>query len=125
MTRKTLFPLLTAAFIAAIPSVFCNAQQPNIILLLADDAGYHDFGFQCDEPALRQATPNIDSIATEGAKFTQAYVSANVCAPSRAGLLTGEYQQRYGFRDNELPRTRIMSAKLSRMTELSASIGSS
>ncbi|EMI43685.1 sulfatase-like hydrolase/transferase [Rhodopirellula sp. SWK7] len=100
MTSKTLFPLLTAAFFAAVSSVFCNAQQPNIVLLLADDAGYHDFGFQCDEPALRQATPNIDSIATEGAKFTQAYVSANVCAPSRAGLLTGEYQQRYGFRDN-------------------------
>lgn len=100
MTSKMFVPLLIWVFFAAISSVPCNAQQPNIVLLLADDAGYHDFGFQCDEPGFRQATPNIDSIAYDGAKFTQAYVSANVCAPSRAGLLTGKYQQRYGFRDN-------------------------
>jgi len=76
------------------------AKQPNILLILADDAGYNDFGFQNNDPACRKATPNIDTIADNGVRFTQAYVSANVCAPSRAGLITGQYQERGGFRDN-------------------------
>jgi arylsulfatase A-like enzyme len=77
-----------------------GAKQPNIVLLLVDDAGYNDFGFQNNEAAYRKATPNIDTLARDGARFTQAYVSANVCAPSRAGLMTGMYQTRGGFRDN-------------------------
>ncbi len=76
------------------------ARQPNIVLILADDAGYNDFGFQHNEPAYQKATPHIDSLARDGTRFTQSYVSANVCAPSRAGMLTGQYQTRGGFRDN-------------------------
>ena len=90
---------LIAAAVAAL-GMAAHAGPPNIILILADDAGYNDFGFQNNEPAYRAATPHIDSIADQGARFTQAYVSANVCAPSRAGLLTGRYQERDGFRDN-------------------------
>jgi len=90
--------LLILTFLAAL--VAQGAKQPNIIILLADDAGYNDFGFQNGEEAYRKATPHIDTLARDGAVFTQAYVSANVCAPSRAGLITGRYQERNGFRDN-------------------------
>ncbi len=69
------------------------ATKPNIILILSDDAGYADFGFQSDRFI---ATPNIDRIAREGVKFTDAYVTAAVCAPSRAGLLTGMNQAEFG-----------------------------
>lgn len=71
--------------------------KPNIIVILVDDAGYVDFGFMGSEDL---DTPNIDNLATEGVIFTDAHVSATVCAPSRAGLLTGKYQQRFGFEAN-------------------------
>lgn len=75
-------------------------DKPNIILLFADDAGYADFGFQGSRT---MKTPNLDRLAQEGMKFTQAYVSAATCGPSRAGLLTGRYQQRFGFEENNVP----------------------
>ncbi|WP_373400015.1 sulfatase [Algoriphagus halophilus] len=75
-------------------------SKPNIVLILADDAGYADFGFQGSKEML---TPNLDSLAAKGVKFTQAYVSAAVCGPSRAGLLTGKYQQKFGFEENNVP----------------------
>lgn len=60
-----------------------GAAKPNILLILADDLGYHDVGFQGD-PQYAPISPNIDTIARDGVRFTQAYVSCNVCAPSRA-----------------------------------------
>ena len=48
-------------------------------------------------------TPNLDELARGGVKFTQGYVSASVCGPSRAGILTGRYQQRFGFEENNVP----------------------
>ena len=87
-----------------------SQDRPNIVLLFVDDAGYADFGFQ---GSADHATPHIDSIATQGVRFTQAYVTASVCSPSRAGLLTGRYQQRFGHEynlpgqdDPELPASR-------------------
>ncbi|HPF96778.1 MAG: sulfatase-like hydrolase/transferase [Mangrovimonas sp.] len=76
-----------------------NPEQnpPNIIVIVADDAGYADFGFMgCKD----LETPNIDNLANNGTIFTDAHVTASVCAPSRAGLLTGKYQQRFGFEAN-------------------------
>lgn len=74
-------------------------SQPNIIVILADDLGYADVGFNgCQDIP----TPNIDKIASQGVKFTQAYVSYPVCGPSRAGLITGRYQDRFGFGRNPL-----------------------
>lgn len=93
-------------FLAALLAILCSgsvhAAQPNIIVILADDAGYADFGFQGggingDFAAL---APNLDSLATNGVKFTSGYVSGPVCCPSRAGLLTGRYQQRFGMEQN-------------------------
>jgi arylsulfatase A-like enzyme len=73
--------------------------NPNIIIILTDDQGYGDVGFNgCKDIA----TPNIDKIAKNGVVFTNGYVSYAVCAPSRAGLLTGRYQDKFGFSRNPL-----------------------
>lgn len=72
-------------------------QKPNIIMIVADDLGYADLGIQGSAEVL---TPNIDSIARNGIRFTNGYVSAPVCSPSRAGFLTGKYQQRFGYELN-------------------------
>jgi len=71
--------------------------RPNVLLILADDLGYADCGFT---GSLDVLTPNIDTLAAAGVVFTDAHVSASVCAPSRAGLLTGRYQQEFGFECN-------------------------
>ncbi|MDO6652996.1 sulfatase-like hydrolase/transferase [Colwellia sp. 1_MG-2023] len=77
-----------------------NTKQPNIILLFSDDAGYGDFGFHGSKV---MKTPNLDKLASQGVKFSQAYVSDPTCGPSRAGLMTGKYQQRFGFEENNVP----------------------
>jgi arylsulfatase A-like enzyme len=76
-----------------------KTDQPNIIIILVDDMGYDDVGFNgcTDIP-----TPNIDRVAKNGIKFTNGYVSYAVCGPSRAGLITGRYQDRFGFGRNPL-----------------------
>ena len=84
-----LIPLLAAATL--------HARQPNLVVILADDLGYHDVGFNgCKDIP----TPNIDSIAADGVRCTNAYVTFSVCAPSRAGIMTGRYGQRFGFEHN-------------------------
>lgn len=70
---------------------------PNIIVILADDAGYADFGFQGSREF---RTPNIDALAHEGVTFAAAYATTPFCSPSRAGLLTGRYPQRFGYEFN-------------------------
>jgi len=74
-----------------------NLLKPNVIVILIDDAGYIDFGFMGSEDL---ETPHIDKLAKSGTVFTDAHVSATVCAPSRAGIITGQYQQRFGFEAN-------------------------
>ncbi len=75
-------------------------RRPNIVVLFADDLGYGDVGYQgCTEVP----TPHIDSIAENGVTFSCGYVTAPVCGPSRAGLMTGRYQNRFGFEDNPGP----------------------
>ena len=78
--------------IFAIASLACvHAQEkPNIVMLFSDDAGYADFGFQGSKT---MKTPNLDALAKRGVKFKQGYVSDPTCGPSRAGLITGRYQQ--------------------------------
>ncbi len=80
-----------------------GSERPNIIVLFSDDAGYSDFGFQPTvREEMRSVTPRIDSIAAAGLRCSSAYMSGCVCSPSRAGLMTGRYQARFGF-DNNLP----------------------
>ncbi len=77
-----------------------DRRRPNIIVILSDDHGYADIGCQgCKDVA----TPNIDSIAANGIRFTDGYVSCPVCSPTRAGLMTGRYQQRFGHYHNPGP----------------------
>lgn len=76
-------------------------RPPNIIVILADDLGYGDVGFQGLSDF---ATPNLDRLAASGVRFTSGYVSHAFCSPSRAGLLTGRYQHRFGHVRN--PRFR-------------------
>ncbi|NLR94563.1 sulfatase-like hydrolase/transferase [Flammeovirga agarivorans] len=74
-------------------------KKPNVIVVLVDDLGYKDVGFNGSKEI---PTPNIDRIAHEGVKFTNGYVSYAVCGPSRAGLITGRYQDRFGSGRNPL-----------------------
>jgi arylsulfatase A-like enzyme len=75
-------------------------RQPNILVIVADDLGYADLGCQgCKDIP----TPNIDTLAQNGVRFTSGYASCPVCSPTRAGLLTGRYQQRFGPEFNPGP----------------------
>ena len=89
----------TSLAIAFLCGLAAAERPPNIVVLFADDAGYADFGFMTDAA---DWTPRIDSIAAAGARFTNAYMTGCVCSPSRAGLLTGRYQTRFGH-ENNLP----------------------
>jgi arylsulfatase A-like enzyme len=73
------------------------SQNPNIVVILVDDAGNKDWGFQ---GSTISKTPNIDRLASEGTIFSQGYVTNSVCAPSRAGMITGQYQNKFGFEYN-------------------------
>lgn len=75
-------------------------QRPNIVFIFSDDAGYADFGFQGSKTMM---TPHLDQLAKEGMNFQQAYVTDATCGPSRAGIITGKYQQRFGFEENNVP----------------------
>lgn len=73
------------------------ARKPNILFIVGDDLGYADVGFQgCKDIA----TPHLDSLAASGVRFTSGYVSGPYCSPTRAGLLTGRYQSRFGHEFN-------------------------
>ena len=74
-----------------------ESSKPNILVIVADDQGYGDLGIQGGKDI---PTPNIDSIAKNGVRCTNGYVSGPYCSPTRAGLLTGRYQQRFGHEFN-------------------------
>lgn len=83
------------------------AQQPNVVVIIADDAGYADWGFMDDylqslNPGQAKSvvpTPNLDALRQRGTLLTNAYTAA-VCSPSRAAIVTGSYQQRTGYEYN-------------------------
>ena len=72
-------------------------RRPNVVMIIADDLGYADLG--CYGSTTIQ-TPHIDALAAGGVRFTSGYVTAAVCSPSRAGLMSGRYQQRHGYEFN-------------------------
>ncbi len=81
----------------AIGSSSAAETRPNILVIVGDDMGYADVGFHgCKDIP----TPNLDALATSGVRFTNGYVSGPYCSPTRAGLLTGRYQQRFGHEFN-------------------------
>lgn len=91
--KSPLQPTIALLLLACAPVT----AGPNVVLIYSDDQGWGDVGYHGVEDIL---TPNIDKLAAAGTQFSQGYVSASVCGPSRAGLLTGVYQQRMGFYGN-------------------------
>ncbi len=86
-------------------------RKPNLVVIMADDLGYADVGFNgCSDIP----TPHIDSIAKEGVRFTSGYVGYPVCGPSRASFITGRYGQRFGFERNPLYSTQDPNMGLAR-----------
>lgn len=92
--------LLIVGTLAAPPEA--AAARPNLVLILADDLGYGEIGAFGGREV---PTPNIDALARSGTLFTDGYASSPQCAPTRAGLMTGRYQQRFGFHFNPPPPT--------------------
>jgi arylsulfatase A-like enzyme len=82
-----------------LPWLASAADKPNVLILYADDLGYGELGCYGFKEV---PTPNIDTIAANGIRFTSGYVSAPLCSPSRAGLNTGRYQQRFGHENNNM-----------------------
>lgn len=82
-------------FFAILSSISFSAERPNIIVIMADDLGYADLSFLPQAPD-DVDTPSIDRLASEGTYFDNAYATAPICSPSRCGMITGRYQQRWG-----------------------------
>lgn len=88
---------LTTLFLLALLSASAQ-EKPNFIVIFADDLGYGDLGVFGSK---LHRTPRLDRMAAEGRRYTDFYVSANVCTPSRASLMTGSYPRRVGLHENE------------------------
>src|SRR5688500_10455825 len=95
----TRLAILIALFTACASSTFAAdaPRKPNILFIVGDDMGYADVGFHgCKDIP----TPNLDALAASGVRFTNGYVTGRYCSPTRAGLLTGRYQQKFGHEFN-------------------------
>ena len=94
--------VVSAALLLLLGATGLASARPNFVLIFADDLGYGEVGARHVGDV---GTPNIDAIARAGVTFTNGYVTASSCVPSRAGLLTGRYQQEFGIYVNPpLPR---------------------
>jgi arylsulfatase A-like enzyme len=91
--------ILIAAF-ASPPARAADAKHPNVLVIVADDLGYGELSIQGSKDI---PTPNIDKLAKSGVRFTSGYVSGPYCSPTRAGLMTGRYQERFGHEFNPGP----------------------
>ena len=101
MRFVVLVAVLLALFATRGPAASAAAEKVNVIVLLADDLGYGDPGFQGGKDV---PTPHLDALTLAGVRCTSGYVTCPVCSPTRAGLLTGRYQQRFGHEsDPEFP----------------------
>ncbi|HWA98401.1 MAG TPA: sulfatase-like hydrolase/transferase [Pirellulales bacterium] len=96
---KHFFVVALCALGLACSPLAADARKPNILLIYADDLGYGELGCYGGKHV---PTPNIDALAAGGIRLTQGYVSAPLCSPSRAGLMTGRYQQRFGHENNSM-----------------------
>ena len=103
MNRQIFLLLRQLPLLLAVMSCFAafaaqsDTSKPNILFIVGDDMGYADVGFQgCKDIP----TPNLDALAASGVRFTGGYVSGPYCSPTRASLLTGRYQTRFGHEFN-------------------------
>ena len=102
MKTRALVPLALALALLS-PLHSSTAAQPNIVIFYADDLGWGEVG--CQGFAKDIPTPHIDSLAHNGLRFTNGYVAATYCSPSRAGLMTGRYPTRFGHEFNSVANT--------------------
>lgn len=101
-------------------TVTLAADRPNVLIILADDLGWADLGFQGSQDVL---SPNLDRLAAESVRFTDGHVTASVCSPSRAGLLTGKYQQSFGHEANSPPPLEGMDVSQATMADSLKQLG--
>lgn len=102
MTKWThLLAAVAAIAMTGLPAA--AARKPNVIVIVADDLGYGDTSAY---GSTRVRTPNIDALAADGVRFTQGYASHPVCSPSRAALMAGRAQTRFGYEFNPVGRDR-------------------
>ena len=88
---------VTVAILSVSLGVAADAKKPNVLIIVGDDMGYADIGFHgCKDIP----TPSLDGLAAAGVRFTSGYVSGPYCSPTRAGMLTGRYQTRFGHEFN-------------------------
>ena len=110
LTRRDFMVSMAATALARNLGAAQSARQkPNILFILADDLGYGDIGCYGQE---RIRTPNIDRMAADGIRFTQAYSGSTVCAPSRCSLLTGKHTGHATVRGNMKPEAGLMNDEL-------------
>ena len=101
--KPCLFLRLAFVFALLTPFLSSNAAQPNIVIFYADDLGWGELG--CQGYTKDIPTPHIDALAKNGLRFTNGYVAATYCSPSRAGLMTGRYPTRFGHEFNTVANT--------------------
>ncbi len=117
MNRRNFLRLLAASTsLAASPTTFADsaAKRPNVILVMADDLGFGDVGFNGNTIV---HTPHLDQLSREGARFTRFYAGSPVCSPTRGTCLTGRHYLRYGVthaNEGALPREEITLADICR-----------
>ncbi|MHC4118204.1 MAG: sulfatase [Planctomycetota bacterium] len=104
--------MLAASCVCLVGKVLAaeERKRPNIVVIVSDDQGYADSS--CYDHPKEVSTPGIDRLAAEGVRFTNGYASGYVCAPTRAGLLTGRYQQRFGFYEAGDSRTGMPTSEI-------------
>jgi arylsulfatase A-like enzyme len=120
MTKRSKYLLAAFSLSLFAARVTAAEQKPNILVFLCDDVGYAEFGFQGGKDI---PTPHIDSIAAGGVRFTQGYVSGPYCSPTRAGLLTGRYQTRFGHEFNSTARQSGLALDQPTMAERLRDVG--
>ena len=103
MKTTCIIPFWLRLFSCSILPLLCageakRAELPNVIVIVTDDQGWADLGVHQVVPDIH--TPHLDALAKSGISFSAGYVTAPQCGPSRAGLITGIYQQRFGVDDN-------------------------
>ncbi len=107
-------PLATAALATLFAQAFSlsllkadSSDRPNIVLIIADDLGYGETGMQGNQQI---PTPGIDALAKSGVRCTAGYVTSSYCSPSRAGILTGRFQSRFGYDMNPTGKRNLLAA---------------
>ncbi|MBM4153419.1 MAG: aryl-sulfate sulfohydrolase [Lentisphaerae bacterium] len=96
--------VMLAVLGSVVTGVALAAPKPNVLLIYTDDHGWADLGAQGVNGEIR--TPNLDRLAADGVRFTRGYVTAPQCTPSRAGVITGMYQNRFGVEHNGIAMQR-------------------